>query len=60
MSLGRHWRARGKVAQPHALLVDIYGWFSEGLETADLVAARLLIEDPGSECLTADETLTSC
>jgi len=27
------------------VLAPVYGWFTEGLETHDLVAARTLLED---------------
>ena len=43
--LAKYWQARGNAARAYALLFDIYGWFSEALETADLVEARLLVED---------------
>jgi tetratricopeptide (TPR) repeat protein len=45
LCLSRYWIARGNAAQAHALLVNVYGWFSEGLATADLLEARLLIEE---------------
>lgn len=57
VSLSRYWMARGHAARAHTLLADIYGWFSEGLATPDLVEARLLIEE--SRRLVADEMLTS-
>lgn len=45
VSLSRYWLVRGNAARAHALLTDVYGWFSEGLDTADLLEARLLIEE---------------
>jgi predicted ATPase len=46
MSLGRLWQRQGKRAAAHALLADVYGWFTEGFETADLQEARVLLEEP--------------
>jgi predicted ATPase len=36
MSLARLWQRQGKCAAAHALLAPIYGWFTEGFDTADL------------------------
>lgn len=44
MSLSRYWAAGGKAAQGRALLLGIYRWFTEGLDTKDLIEARLLLE----------------
>jgi predicted ATPase len=44
VSLGRLWQHQGKGAAAHELLVAIYGWFSEGFETADLREAKTLLE----------------
>jgi predicted ATPase/DNA-binding winged helix-turn-helix (wHTH) protein len=43
MSLGRLWLARGKASKAHELLAFVYGRFSEGFETDDLRAARMLL-----------------
>jgi predicted ATPase len=44
MSLGRLWQQQGKRMEAHALLAPIYGWFTEGFDTADLQEARALLE----------------
>ena len=44
MSLTRLWQRQGKHAEAHALLAPIYGWFTEGFDTADLQEARALLE----------------
>jgi predicted ATPase len=44
MSLARLWQRQGKLAEAHQLLGDIYGWFTEGFDTADLQEARALLE----------------
>jgi class 3 adenylate cyclase/predicted ATPase len=44
MSLGRLWQRQGKHAAAHELVGGIYGWFSEGFETADLREAKALLE----------------
>ena len=45
MSLGRLWQRQGKPDAARELLGPIYGWFTEGLDTADLRDARALLED---------------
>jgi predicted ATPase len=44
-SLARLWRQQGKRAAARDLLEPIYGWFTEGFETADLQEARALLEE---------------
>jgi predicted ATPase len=44
MSLSRLWRRQGKRAEACQVLADVYQWFTEGFETADLKAARSLLE----------------
>ena len=44
MSLAHLWQRQGKCAEAHALLAPIYGWFTEGFDTADLQEARALLE----------------
>ena len=44
MSLARLWREQGKRAEAHELLAPIYGWFTEGFDTADLQEAKALLE----------------
>ena len=36
MSLSRLWHQLGKRQEAHDLLARIYGWFTEGFDTADL------------------------
>jgi class 3 adenylate cyclase/predicted ATPase len=45
MSLSRLWQRQGKKAQAQQLLAEIYGWFTEGFDTADLKAAKVLLEE---------------
>jgi adenylate cyclase len=40
----RHLVAGGRHPEARAILEPVYGWFSEGLETADLVAARAALD----------------
>ena len=47
MSLVRLWQRRVRAPQPDELLAEIYGWFTEGLDTADLKDARVLLEELG-------------
>ena len=47
MSLSRLWRYQGKRAEACELLTRIYGWFTEGFDTADLQEAKALLEELG-------------
>jgi predicted ATPase len=44
MSLARLWQHQGKRAEAHQLLAEVYGWFTEGFDTADLQEARALLD----------------
>jgi predicted ATPase len=43
MSLARLWQQQGKHAEAYELLAPIYGWFTEGFDTADLQEAKALL-----------------
>jgi predicted ATPase len=43
MSLSRLWQHQGKRAAARELLAPIYGWFTEGFDTADLQEAKALL-----------------
>jgi predicted ATPase len=43
MSLSRLWQQQGKRAEAYDLLAPIYGWFTEGFDTADLQEAQALL-----------------
>ena len=44
MSLARLWQQQGKRDQARELLAPIYGWFTEGFDTADLQDAKALLD----------------
>ena len=44
MSLARLWQQQGKRAAAYDLLTPIYGWFTEGFDTADLREAKALLD----------------
>jgi predicted ATPase len=44
MSLSRLRQQQGKPEEARALLAPIYGWFTEGFDTADLQEARALLD----------------
>jgi predicted ATPase len=58
-SLARLWRDQGKPAEARELLAPIFGWFTEGFNTADLKEAKGLLNElsetrrapHGQECL---------
>jgi tetratricopeptide (TPR) repeat protein len=45
MSLAHLWQYQGKRAEAHELLAPVYGWFTEGFDTADLQDAKVLLEE---------------
>jgi predicted ATPase len=45
MSLNRLWQRQGKRDEARQLLADIYGWFTEGFDTADLKRAKELLDE---------------
>jgi predicted ATPase len=45
MSLARLWQQQGKRQDAYGLLAPVYGWFTEGFDTADLQEARVLLEE---------------
>jgi predicted ATPase len=45
MSLTRLWQRQGKQAEARELLAPIYGWFTEGFDTADLQDAKALLAE---------------
>jgi class 3 adenylate cyclase/predicted ATPase len=44
-SLARLWRDQGRRAEAHDLLAPVYGWFTEGFDTADLKDAKALLDE---------------
>jgi predicted ATPase len=45
MSLSRLWQQQGQREAAREMLAPIYGWFTEGFETADLQEAQALLEE---------------
>lgn len=43
-SLWRLWRQQGKKEEARRMLSEIYGWFTEGFDTADMQEAKALLE----------------
>ena len=44
-SLARLLAKQGRHDEAHTMLADIYNWFTEGFDTADLKDARTLLDD---------------
>jgi predicted ATPase len=44
ISLSSLWQQQGRSAEARELLAPIYGWFTEGFDTADLREAKALLE----------------
>jgi len=45
MSLSRLWQQQGKCTEAYDLLAPVYGWFTEGFDTADLQDAKALLDE---------------
>jgi len=45
LSLSRLWQGQGKRKEAYQLLTEMYGWFTEGFDTADLQEAKALLEE---------------
>ena len=45
MSLSQLWQRQSKCVEAHQLLAEIYGWFTEGFDTADLQEAKALLAE---------------
>jgi len=43
-SLAQLWGEQGRRAEAPQLLAPVYGWFTEGFDTADLKEARALLD----------------
>ncbi len=44
-SLSRLLQKQGKKDEARRMLAEIYGWFTEGFDTADLKDAKALLEE---------------
>ncbi len=44
-SLARLWQRQGKPEPARGLLAPVYGWFTEGFDTADLRDAKALLDE---------------
>lgn len=49
VSLCRLWKGQGKAEQAQQMLAEIYDWFTEGFDTADLREAKALLEELNHE-----------
>ncbi len=48
MSLARLLAKQGRRDEARAMLAEIYGWFTEGFDTADLKDAKSLLDQLGA------------
>jgi hypothetical protein len=60
MSLARLLNAQGKQDEARAMLAEIYGWFTEGFDNADLKDAKALLEQLRIACSAKDLDSGSC
>ncbi len=47
-SLARLWQSQGKRQEACDLLTPVYGWFTEGFDTADLQETKALLDELSS------------
>ena len=47
ISLARLWAEQGRRTEACDLLAPIYGWFTEGFDTPDLIEAKALLDELG-------------
>lgn len=59
MSLNRLWQQQGQRNTAHRVLTKVYGWFTEGFDTADLREARGLLTAGGDAVYLRSEKLLS-
>ena len=45
MSVARLWRDQGKRDEARELLASVYGWFTEGFDTRDLIEAKAWLDE---------------
>jgi len=43
-SLARLWQSQDKKTEARQMLMEIYGWFTEGFDTKDLQEAKALLD----------------
>ena len=43
--LARLWQQQGRIEEARHMLAEIYGWFTEGLDTPDLKEAKALLDE---------------
>jgi predicted ATPase/DNA-binding SARP family transcriptional activator len=46
-TLAHLWQHQGRIDEARQILSEIYGWFTEGFDTVDLIEARALLEELG-------------
>jgi len=46
MSLSRLWQKQGREAEARDLLGSVYGWFTDGFDSPDLVEAGMMLDQP--------------
>ena len=49
MSLSRLWQCQRRRKEARQVLAEVYGWFTEGFDTPDLLEAKMLLEALSSD-----------
>jgi predicted ATPase len=56
MSLAKLWDRQGQRGEAYDLLAPVYGWFTEGLDTADLKDAKALLDTLTEQAVAAERS----
>jgi len=56
MSLAKLWDHQGRRGEAYDLLAHVYGWFTEGLDTADLKDAKALLDTLTKQAVAAERS----
>ena len=59
MRLARLWQQQGKADAAQQLLVESYGWFTEGFDTADLQEAQGLLQESSTKSHSSHPSIAS-
>ncbi len=57
VSLARLWQQQAMTLEAHQSLAEIYGWFTEGFDTADVIDAKALLDELRQQITAAERAV---